>query len=110
MATMGDIVLVYCEEEPAFLARIEDISADGRKDWYQVQFLILEIPLTENVWILRAEYLDGETFTMDGRNIRIEVIEKPEGREEQERSGSGDRTPGPSTSEKVISLFDRKRG
>jgi hypothetical protein len=110
MATIGDVVIVYCEEEPAFLARIEDVSADRRKDWYQVQFLVLEIPLSEILWILRAEYLDGETFTMNGRDMRIEVIEGPEAVRQQEQPDPSKRSLRLSAGEKVISLFDRKRG
>ena len=46
MATIGDVVLIYCEEKPAFFARIEDITADQKRDWYQVRLLVLHIPLT----------------------------------------------------------------
>jgi hypothetical protein len=62
MANTGDVVLIYCEEQPAFFARIEDISSDPKRDWYQVRLLVLQVPLTEVLWILRDEYINGEAF------------------------------------------------
>ena len=112
MATIGNVVLIHCEEEPAFFARVEDISADRKRDWYQVRLLVLQIPLTEAVWILRDEYINGEAFTMSGRNLRIEKVAGPQGLEpEPERlpSDSDFRKKGAPVSDKVISIFDRKR-
>ena len=72
MASIGDLVLVYREDRPAFFARIEDISANHKPDWYQVRLLVLQLPVIETVWILREEYINGESFTMGGHKIRIE--------------------------------------
>jgi hypothetical protein len=48
MVTSGDVVLSYCEEQPAHFAGIEDISSDRKQDWYQVRLLVFQIPfLTE---------------------------------------------------------------
>ena len=74
MATIGDVVLIYREEQPAFFARIEDISADRKPDWYQVRLLMFQIPLTEATWILREEYINGEAFTINSKSIRMEKI------------------------------------
>ena len=110
MATLGDVVLIYCEEQPTFFARIEEILADNKPGWYQVRLLILQVPLREATWILREEYIDGEAFTMNGRSMRMEQIAGvgcvvPNGGESvghaREEDTSGD--------ENVISLFDRKR-
>jgi len=111
MATIGDVVLIYCEEEPAFFARIEDITADQKRNWYQVRLLVLQVPLTETTWTLRDEYIDGVAFTMNGRRIRIEKVTVDE-RPEQESLPSDsdlDKKDTP-VDDKVISIFDRKRG
>ena len=74
MTTIGDLVLVYHQDNPAFFARIEDICADSKPDWYQVKLLILKVPVAETVWILREAYINGETFTMNGKSIRLEKV------------------------------------
>jgi hypothetical protein len=107
MATIGDVVLIHVEEQPAFFARIEDISADAKPGWYLVRLLVLQIPLTEVTWILREAYLDGEPLTMNGKHVRLEKVEGaksvlPEDVEREEK----ERTP----ANNVVSLFDRKRG
>lgn len=111
MATIGDLVLIYCEEQPAFFARIEDISADRKRDWYQVRLLVLQIPLTEAVWTLKDQYINGEAFTMNGRRIRIEKVtgaERP-GQESLQSDTDFNKKDAP-VNDKVISIFDRKRG
>ena len=110
MATLGDVVLIYCEEQPTFFARIEDILADKKPGWYQVRLLILQIPLREATWILREEYINGEAFTMNGGWMRMEEITGvgcvvPHSGE----SGGHVREEDTSGHENVISLFDRKR-
>ncbi|OEU49117.1 MAG: hypothetical protein BA872_07520 [Desulfobacterales bacterium C00003060] len=110
MATMGDIVLIYCEEEPAFFARIEDISPDRKSDWYQVKLLVLQVPLKEALWILREEYINGEDFTMNGRRIRMnEVSGAQVPKSESLPSDTDSRKNDAPVSAKVISIFDRKR-
>ncbi|MBW1897097.1 MAG: hypothetical protein JRI47_08560 [Deltaproteobacteria bacterium] len=100
------IVLIHVEEQPAFFARIEDITADSKPGWYQVRLLILQIPLTEVTWILRDRYIDGEPLTMDGRSVRLEKVERSETAsasdqcEKKEENVAGN----------VVSIFDRKRG
>jgi hypothetical protein len=111
MATVGDVVLIYREEKPAFFARIEDISSDRKRDWYQVRLLVLQVPLTEALWILRHEYINGEAFTMNGRRIRIEKVTVPQGPEPESLPSNGNfRKKHATVNDKVISIFDRKRG
>ena len=99
MTTIGDLVLVYHQDNPAFFARIEDICADSKPDWYQVKMLILQVPVAETVWILREAYINGETFTMNGKSIRLERVGGADS-ESKKRSSHGN--------DKVISLLDRK--
>lgn len=110
MATMGDVVLVHVEDRPAFFARIEDICADRKRDWYQVRLLLLQVPMAELIMILREEYINGETFTMEGRNMRIEKVV---GMSEAQRAGTQSIEDGGkdncSSSDKVVPIFDRKR-
>lgn len=110
MGTTGDVVLIYCEDQPVFFGRIEDISSDQKRDWYRVRLLVLQIPLKEVHWILRSEYINGESFTMNGRNMRIEKVA---GLQEPEPEGlASDSDLGKQhalADDKVISIFDRKR-
>jgi hypothetical protein len=110
MATIGDLILIYEEERPAFFARIEDIWADSKPDWYQVKLLILQVPVVEAVWILRETYINGEAFTMNGIRIRLEKVKgahKPEGESLQSEGRSKQRQD--NANSKVISLFERKK-
>jgi len=111
MATIGDLVLIYQEESPATFARIEDIWADKRPDWYEVKLLLLQVPVVEVVWILKEAYLNGEAFTMNGVKVRFEKVEAPsvrKGAGVAPASGESDREAKASQG-KIISLFDRKK-
>lgn len=111
MITIGDVILVYQEEQPAFFARIEDIWADAKPGWYQVKLLVLQIPVEEAVWILREGHINGETFTMNGRKIRIEKVRSPQEARPQSLPFGGELEKKAATGEdKVISLIDRKKG
>lgn len=112
MATENDIVLVYFEDRPLTFARIESILPDSKPDWYHVELLMLQIPLQVVSWILRDVYINGETFTMNGKKMKLELVEKPklsapldETRENIESNGPIDTRP---TQAKVISLKDLK--
>jgi hypothetical protein len=95
----GDIVLVYFKDEPGIYARIERIEPDMKKDWYQVTLILLTIPHQVITWILREEYINGETFTMGGNSMRFEKIErlpieqKDAGGDDTE-NGNKDKKPG----------------
>ena len=64
MTTINDIVLIYFEDQPFSFARIEDIAADVKKDWFHVKLLLLQLPLETVTWILKDVYINGEEFTM----------------------------------------------
>lgn len=74
MATINDLVLVHVENKPAFFARINDINPDVKRGWYQVELLVLGLPLQSIIWILEDVHLQGEEFTMGGTPIRLELI------------------------------------
>lgn len=78
MAAENDIVLIYFEENPLVFARIESIKPDAKPDWYHVKILLLQVPPQLVTWILRDIYINGETFTMDGKRMRLELVESPE--------------------------------
>ncbi len=81
MTKENDIVLIYMENEPASFARVEEIRADVKRDWYVIKLLMLQVPLQVVSWILRAEYIDGVEFTMGGKSIRLEKVVCPEEQE-----------------------------
>ena len=74
---MNDVVLIYFEDNPVAFARIEDIVADFKPDWYHVTLLMLQLPLQTVTWILREAYIEGETFTMGGKRMRLELVKAP---------------------------------
>ena len=71
---VGDVVLVHYQDQPTLYARIEAIGPDVKKDWYQVTFLFLTLPAQTVTWILRGNYINGETFTMGGQPVRLEKV------------------------------------
>ncbi len=77
MAKENDVVLIYFEDKPLIFARIEDITADYKKDWYHVKLLMLQIPPQPVTWILRSAYINGEEFTMQGKRMRLEPVVCP---------------------------------
>lgn len=77
MTQEKDIVLIYFEDKPLSFARIEEITADIKPDWYHTRLLILQIPVQVVTWLLRASYIDGTEFTMGGKRIRMEQVECP---------------------------------
>jgi hypothetical protein len=111
MAVENDIVLIYFEEKPLVFARIEEILPDVKPNWYHVKLLMLQVPLQLATWILRDVYINGEPFTMDGRKMRLELIQNPE----KEKPSKRDHAPAPkaggkkSNDAKVISLADAKK-
>ena len=76
MSREGDVVLLYYEDQPTLFARIEFIEPDLKKDWYRVTLLLLTVPTQTVTWILREAYINGETFTMGGRPMRLEGVKK----------------------------------
>jgi hypothetical protein len=100
MTGPNDLVLIYLENQAVFFARIENIYPDKKPGWVRMNFLILQVPVSQGEWILLPEYIQGEEFTMGGKKVRIEKVEVPK----------GDPDPRPPNSEgKVISISDRRR-
>jgi hypothetical protein len=108
MAQEKDIVLIYFENKPVVFARIEDIQADSKKDWYHVKLLLLQTPLQTVTWILRDIYIDGEEFTMNSKKVRLELVICPDSVEvlnEEQKDEQQEISNHPN----VISLADRKK-
>lgn len=74
MFAVNDLVLVHFDRQPAFYARINDITPDVKRGWYQVEFLVLYLPPQTMVWILDEHQLRGEEFTMGGRPVQLEFV------------------------------------
>ena len=82
IAIENDLVLIYFEDNPLSFARIESILPDSKPDWYHVKLLMLQVPLQVVTWILRDAYIDGESFTMGGKAMRLEPVVCPEAPED----------------------------
>lgn len=110
MATENDIVLIYLETTPLTFARIENISPDSKPDWYHVKLLLLQVPLQSVTWILKNDYINGETFTMNGKKMRLERIVCPEDTpSETGVEKSPEKTVESDGTAQVISLKDLKK-
>ncbi|MFP4309477.1 MAG: hypothetical protein ACLFRG_07420 [Desulfococcaceae bacterium] len=114
MAQEKDIVLIYMEDNPVGFARIEDIQADAKPDWYHVDLLLLQIPPQPVTWILRNAYINGDEFTMNGTRMRLELVESPaatetKDAEPREESSEPDAEDEEAPKGKVISLAGRKK-
>lgn len=111
MAQENDVVLIYFEEQPMAFARIEAITPDAKPEWFQVNLLLLQVPLQTVTWILRPAYIDGGPFTMGGKQLRIERVVAPDapgGEQKEPVSDSSDSGEKNGTG-KVVSLFDQKK-
>ncbi len=108
MTTENDIVLVHMENKPLFFARVEEIMPDVKRGWFQIELLILQIPLQTVTWILRDIYINGEMFTMQGKQMRIEKVERQIGAGLQPDVEEISREMGKGNS-KVISFADLKK-
>jgi hypothetical protein len=114
MAIENDIVLIYFEGSPLTYARIEAIEPDIKRDWYHVKLLLWQVPLQAVTWILRDVYINGETFTMNGKQMRLEKIECPEDDSVQEEEHEEENSQPKSSQKdivggKVISLSELKK-
>ena len=107
MAQENDIVLIYMEDKPISFARIEDIRADYKKDWYHVKLLMLQVPLQVVTWILKNNYINGEEFTMQGNRMRLELVtcpQLPEDETEGDSTVTENRQPDKTGRDNVISF------
>jgi len=71
------VVLVYMDNNPAFFARVEEITPDVKPEWFHIRLLVLQVPLLLVTWILREGYFNGDEFTMGGHPMRIEKVVAP---------------------------------
>jgi hypothetical protein len=108
MATgTGDLVLAHIDGNPAFFARVDQISPDAKAGWWQVKLLVLTVPLQVYTWILEESQIDGEPYTMGGVPVRLEKIVSPvSGEEPSPEKGRPDFTD---EKGKVVPLFGRKK-
>jgi hypothetical protein len=105
-----EIVLIHIEEQPAFYARVEKITADVKPQWWRVKFLMLTIPLNVATWILDDEQIRGADFTMGGTPIRIEKVEVPEEIESPEDKDGTAKSEGTATKQaRVLSINTKKK-
>ena len=103
MTDIGDVILVYIEDKPAFFGRVEDLILDSKPGWVRFKFLILQVPPTLGEWILRPEYVQGNEFSMGGQKIRIEKVVAPVEIQEPEPE------PASTGSKKVIPLRKQQK-
>ena len=113
MTDIGDIVLIYFEDEPTSYARIEDIEPDIKRDWYHLTMRLLQVPEAPETltWILRDTYINGVEFTMQGKRIRLQKLEPPEAlrKREEETQAAENRKKDGGTAGRVISFSDFKK-
>ncbi len=101
----GQVLLAHIDEQPAFFLRVENIKADLKPRWWRMEFIILTLPLVQTTWILDDEQIRGTPFTMSGRPVRLEKVEKPTSKDtENKKDADADTAPA-----NVISLFDQKK-
>ncbi len=86
MREIGEVVLIYYQDQPTVYARIESIETDIKKDWYHITLLLLTLPAQTITWILRESYIDGDSFTMEDVPVRLEEVKKLSPREEPSAS------------------------
>jgi hypothetical protein len=96
---VGDLLLIYSERAALGFARVEDISPDLKADWWRITLMLLHMPVQYITWILRAEYIDGESFSIEGRKMRLQRLPEagaalaggefwePEGKGEEDAAG-----------------------
>jgi hypothetical protein len=88
----GEVVLIHYQNKPMAYARIEAIEPDLKKDWYQVTLLFLTIPPQTVTWILREAYIDGEPFTMGGKPVKLDKVEKLKTEDRKQNTGEEGQT------------------
>ena len=109
--TAGEVLLVHFQNTPAFFIRVEDISPDHKKGWWQMSFLTLTIPLKKITWILDEQQIRGADFTMGGNPVRIERIKVPQEETDEtliEETDSETNSTNNVESGNVVSMFDEE--
>jgi len=95
----NDIVLIYIDDQPISFARIEEIRPDVKKDWFIIKLLMLQVPLQVVSWILKADYINGASFFMNGQKMQLEKVtcpvdEDPQAVQEQDSVPEKNSEPG----------------
>ncbi len=112
MLMESDLVLVHVDEKPGFYARIEEISPDPKRGWWQVRLLVLTFPLQIFTWILDEQQLDEAPFTMGGTPLRLEKLVSPleKAAPEEAEPAVPDKHERPADAgQKVVSLAGRRK-
>lgn len=104
----GDIILIHRQGEPVAFARVEQITADVKPQWWQMELLFLMVPPQKGSWILREEYIDGGEFTMGGESMRLERLPQPAGLRSPGPEPPKSPGPGPEV-DKVVDLSRRRQ-
>ena len=102
MRQIGDVVLIYHNDQPSVFARIESIEPDTKKGWYHVTLLLLTLPTQRVTWILRDSYIHGEQFTMGGKPMRLEEVKRIAPDKDRRGAGKEEKGRGPGKSGKII--------
>ena len=106
---INDLILVHVNNSPAFFARIEAIEPDVKPDWWQVSLLVLQVPITTLVWILRDAYIQGDEFTMGGTSMRLEKVVAPDQSPEPSPTQPTDEEDNAQAKARIISLDERRK-
>jgi hypothetical protein len=109
MFYVGEVILVYIDNEPAFFARVEKIAPDQKKNWWQMTFLMLSIPLKTMTWILDDEQMRGQAFTMNSVPMQIKKVEAPDSehfRDPKKRVAEESQPKGDGGN--IVSMFDEE--
>jgi hypothetical protein len=109
MAAENDLVLIYYEDKPLSFARIEGIEPDHKPNWYHVKLLLLQVPVQTVTWILRDAYIEGAEFTMNGKRMRLEKVDRPEPAAAEQDPADSRKPPRDPGNAKVISLAEIKK-
>ncbi|RJX33970.1 MAG: hypothetical protein C4525_08885 [Desulfarculus sp.] len=104
----GDIVLIHRQGEAIAFARVEQITADVKPQWWQIELLFLMVPPQSATWILRQEYIDGGEFSMGGDTMRLERLPEPAGQQAPRPEPPAGPVPG-GEGDKVVSLSRRRQ-
>jgi hypothetical protein len=108
MARENDVVLIVMEDQPLAFARIEAITPDHKPGWYHTKLLLLQLPLQPVTWILRDAYIDGKSFTMGGKRVRLEPVVCP-AEPQEEAPQEPEKTEKAADNGKVISLVKARQ-
>ena len=108
MRRVGEVVLIYFDEQPTVFARIEAIEPDIKRDWYHITLLLLALPVNAVTWILRESYIDGESFTMGGKPVRLEEVKSISLKQDSEESTSDAADKEPNRPARVIPFKKNK--